>query len=415
MTHSKQKVKILIYCQDSLGLGHLRRTINVAHVISRLSPETTILFVSDSPLSPFFKLPPNSDVVKLPTIVKVGSGVWEAPNLPVSMKQLRKIRSQVLKSVAKAYQPDVMLVDHMPQGAMRELIPCLKTLRKHSPHTRIILGLRDILGASEDIIPQWKGDKAYEVIAKYYDSVLVYGNQDIYDLAYEYDFPLALQRKIFYTGYVFADGDDGVKISTKLSTEFSTYKPYNVLVTGGGGSDAFPFMNVVLDAVKSLGEDIPFNTYMITGPFMPFQDRHALMEKAEGLPVVIRRKQSDCYKLFPQVDLVASMAGYNTICEILGFGKRAVVIPRPGPSAEQGIRSGILDEKGYFHSIHPRDLTTEKMAQALMDGLNLHGRDGADGRQRHEKMPIFEMDGAKNAAEFVLKSVNVAPRLETVI
>ena len=32
-------VRVLIYCQDSFGLGHLRRNVNIAHEIHRLAPD----------------------------------------------------------------------------------------------------------------------------------------------------------------------------------------------------------------------------------------------------------------------------------------------------------------------------------------------------------------------------------------
>jgi len=395
----KDASRILIYCQDSFGLGHLRRTVNIAHDISRQSPDTTIIFVADSPLAPFFKLPPNSDFIKLPTIVKVNSGVWEAPRLTLSLKNLRKIRSRIIRKVAKHYQPDVMLVDHMPHGAMGELIPTLKMLRRRLPETQIVLGLRDILGASESIIRLWHEEGAYEAIEKYYDAVLVYGNQEVYDLGLEYEFSEQMRRKVHYTGYVFAPGKQNYGQTSELSAQFAIKRPHTVLVTGGGGSDAHFFMDKMLDAVRKLGSSVPFNTYMVTGPFMPQQDRQHLTHKAEGLPVIVKRKESDCRKLFPQVDLVASMAGYNTICEILGFGKRAVVIPRSGPSAEQSMRSRLLHDQGYIYTIHPHDLTPTYLADTLLNRLN------GNGRSHIVPEGALDLDGANHAATYLLEEI----------
>ena len=80
--------RVMIYCQDSLGLGHLRRNVNIARSLSLLRPGTSFLFVADSPVAPFFALPTNSDFLKLPTLVKVGKGKgegegeWEVRGLP---------------------------------------------------------------------------------------------------------------------------------------------------------------------------------------------------------------------------------------------------------------------------------------------------------------------------------------------
>ena len=104
-------------------------------------------------------------------------------------------------------------------------------------------------------------------------------------------------------------------------------------LVGGGGSDAYPFMDTMLDAIRGLGAHVPFNTLMVTGPFMPAREQGTLSRKAMGLPVVVRPADPDWLAHVRHADLVVSMAGYNTVCEVLKSGKQAIVVPRPGPSA----------------------------------------------------------------------------------
>ena len=40
--------RVLIYCQDSFGHGHLQLHVNVAHAIDRLDPDAIILLITDS-------------------------------------------------------------------------------------------------------------------------------------------------------------------------------------------------------------------------------------------------------------------------------------------------------------------------------------------------------------------------------
>jgi len=47
----------------------------------------------------------------------------------------------MLRSTVLAFRPDVLLVDHMPHGAMGELVPTLEALRDES--TVVLLGLRE--------------------------------------------------------------------------------------------------------------------------------------------------------------------------------------------------------------------------------------------------------------------------------
>src|SRR5213593_1608479 len=142
----KPHVKMLIYSQDGFGLGHLRRNLNIAIQVKRRVPSAAILLVADSPAAPFFKLPPHCDFVKIPTLVKVNTGIWRSDRLALGDGDLLTIRSELIQEVALSFRPDLFLVDHMPNGASGELAKGLAILKRHSPNTRVILGLRDILG-----------------------------------------------------------------------------------------------------------------------------------------------------------------------------------------------------------------------------------------------------------------------------
>jgi predicted glycosyltransferase len=64
------------------------------------------------------------------------------------------------------------------------------------------------------------------------------------------------------------------------------------------------------------------------------------------------------------------MAGYNTLTEILRFRKRAVIVPRPGPSAEQRMRAAILAARGFVSTIDPANLSPATLASAIVSTLS---------------------------------------------
>ena len=82
----------------------------------------------------------------------------------------------------------------MPHGAMGELIPALEALKYAHVPTQIVLGLRDILDVKAVIARRWAIEGAYQTIEQYYDRVLVYGMQDVYDIAKQYNFPTPIGR-----------------------------------------------------------------------------------------------------------------------------------------------------------------------------------------------------------------------------
>ena len=127
---------------------------------------------------------------------------------------------------------------------------------------------------------------------------------------------------------------------------------------------------------------------------MPEELQQDLQKNAVGLPVSVKCLRGDSLQYLLQADLIVSMAGYNTICEILKFSKKAVVIPRAGPSAEQGIRSRILHKLELLRSIHPRDLTPELLAKSICARLD-EPKDAA-------WPPAPDLNGAIDAARLLI-------------
>ena len=64
--------------------------------------------------------------------------------------------------------------------------------------------------------------------------------------------------------------------------------------------------------------------------------RTELAQLARRIPgVVLQAFSDDMMSLIDAADLVVAMGGYNTVCEVLTLGKRAIVVPRVRPVQEQ--------------------------------------------------------------------------------
>ena len=108
--------RLLIYSQDGMGLGHLRRTRNIAREVLTWKPGC-ILILADSPVVPFFSPLGGVDYLKLPTIIKTGDVTWQSSILPLNISETVNLRAKVIRQVFREFKPDVVLVDHMPVGA----------------------------------------------------------------------------------------------------------------------------------------------------------------------------------------------------------------------------------------------------------------------------------------------------------
>ncbi len=344
----------------------MQRTSSIAWEIYRLHAEASILTFSDSQLGQFFPISPHHDYIKLPSIAKDGPGKWKATHLTMSFPEILHLRKQLLSHVLLNYAPDIFLVDHMPHGAMGELLPALEAMKHSRIHTQVVLGLRDILDSPEVTINRWKVEGAYEAIERYYARILVFGMRDVYDVAEKYQLPEGDAKKVFYCGYVtnLSTASNAPSIRARHLAD----KPRDtrlIMVMAGGGADAYPMMRSLIDALPKVLESHKCFVVVITGPFMPPALIADLNQRAAGLPIHMMESVTDSLSHIAAADLVISMAGYNTSVEILRMRRSAILIPRAGPSAEQRTRARLFADKHWVDMIDPDDLTPKKLAQRV--------------------------------------------------
>jgi predicted glycosyltransferase len=367
---TRQGLRIAIYSQDGFGLGHMQRTASIAWEIYRLRPEASILTFSDSQLGQFFPISPHHDYIKLPSIAKDSPGNWKATHLRMSFPEILQLRQELVRNVLLNYAPDIFLVDHMPHGAMGELLPALDALKGSGIPVHNVLGLRDILDSPEVTINRWQVEGAYEVIERYYARILVFGMQDVYDVAANYQFPEWAVKKLFYCGYV--SNLDHERNAYSIRARYLAEKAVDtrlIVVMAGGGADAYSMMSTLIEALPKVLEEQPCNVAVITGPFMPVELIADLERRAEHLPIQMLEAVHDSLSYISAADLVIAMAGYNTSVEILRMKTPAILIPRAGPSAEQRTRAGLFAAKRWVDMIDPDELTPESLAQCISTHL----------------------------------------------
>jgi predicted glycosyltransferase len=375
--------------------------------------------VSDSPLGRFFTAGAGHDYCKLPSVRKNGPGDWSPVSLASSFPDVLAVRSAMLRSAVESFRPDVMLVDHMPHGAMGELVPTLEALR--DTPTCVVLGLRDILDAPAVIRERWRLEGAYDAVERYYDRVLVYGSPDVFDIAAEYDWPPAAVERLQYCGYVCGPPPRQEVRRVRERILRGTPDARLVVTMAGGGADAYPLFDTLLQTLPTVLHVQPCHLVVITGPFLPPEQRHDLAQRAQRLPVTLLTSVADPVQYLAAADMVVAMAGYNTTAEILSVGTRALLVPRSGPSAEQRMRARLFAERGWVDWLPPEDLDAVSLARAVIAGLrersgatvaappNLEGRTAASAALialfRDTRPPVTLPDRAKCAAATVDSSL----------
>ena len=199
------------------------------------------------------------------------------------------------------------------------------------------------------------------------------GSPDIFDVPKEYGFPEAIAQKVRFCGYIQRHSiyRSRARVRQELAVE-----PHEklVLVTPGGGADGELLVMTYLEMMANRQDkafDSSLKSLIVCGYEMPSEQRQLVHQVAAKNPQIkVIDFSDDLLSLMDAADLVVSMGGYNTTCEILSLKKQAIVVPRIHPVQEQWIRAERMAQRHLFYTLHPHDLSTETLATALKQKLN---------------------------------------------
>jgi predicted glycosyltransferase len=342
----------------------LRRNLLLAAALRHCGPDPDVLLIAGMREAGAFAMPEGVDCVSLPAYAKTSDGTYHARNLGVGMETLRGMRAAIIRAAVKKFQPDLMIVDNVPRGAQFELDPALRSL-KRSGHTRIVLGLRDIIDRPAVMRQQWLRQRNFEALREFYSDIWVYGDPALYDTATEYGLGPELTALVTYTGYLDQVERLGSTAahSARLALIGDDPRPY-VLCTVGGGRDGVELSTSFAQACMPDGH----RGILITGTQMPIQGRERIKRDAAGRPdLTVVDFVQEPVGLVAGATAYVSMCGYNTACEIMSVGVRALVVPRVRPRAEQLIRAERLSAQGHADMMHPDDLSPASISDWLAE------------------------------------------------
>ena len=354
---------ILMYSHDTYGLGHIRRSMAIASHL--LGPRINILILTGSPIVGRFSFPEQIDFVRIPGMIKKTNDEYLPLSIKINVQHALDIRKNIITATAKTFQPHLFIVDKEPLGLKKEVLPTLQWLRRCRPDTRAILGLRDVMDDAETVKKDWKEKRVYQHLENLYSEIWIYGIREFYDPVVEYDISESISRKMHFTGYIprKIPGKEAVRHFKKEIGVKNDQKL--VVVTTGGGGDGYKVMDTYLTALESYPHSQPIKSVLITGPFMPKQERRDVFKRARKLGVRTYHFYRQMEKVFAAADVVVSMGGYNTLCEILGQGTVSLVIPRETPRKEQIIRARAFNKQNLVDYIPWDDFTPELLHKKI--------------------------------------------------
>ncbi|RAM36851.1 glycosyltransferase family protein [Arthrobacter globiformis] len=352
-------LRIVLYSHDSVGLGHVRRNLALAHALSNQLPvltgrAVTGLLVSGTALAPGFDVPAGWDWIILPAVEKGPAG-YQPRNLSVPMQDLISLRAGLLDSVLGGFLPHLVVVDRHATGIHRELESALRRARA-AGSVRTVLGLREILDAPEAAIAEWERVGGAPLVNDLFDAIWVYGDPAVHNPVAAGEIPPSVQQLIRFTGYLAAGRPAGPGKLTMPGPYFMT--------TVGGGADGHAL--AALAAEAELPEGV--GHLVVAGPQMPAEQLADLRRRA-GAGVRIIERLDGMVPHLRGAQAIVSMGGYNTVCEIMSTDVPALIVPRIHSRSEQRIRAASLASAGYVESREIGTLTPGTLSRWLASRL----------------------------------------------
>ena len=364
-------MRLLVYSHDTFGLGNIRRTLAICKHVHAAIQDLSILIVSGSPMLQSFRVEPGIDYIKLPCLKRTKLGELGVRFLDLDLREIVRLRRELILSTVMGYRPDVVFVDKKPDGLAGELDPSLRHIKCSSSNTRIHLVLRDILDSPTVTLDDWTRHGYFSILRWYYDGIFVLGDRKIFDVREEYQFPLRLREKVHHYGYVQREAPQRSRHEIRRDLGVENAESL-VLVTTGGGEDGFEILAASLAATGNLAKRLAVKTLLVTGPELSADKSRVIRRIARSRPdLQVIEFTDDLMSYMHAADVVVSMAGYNSICELLTLRKRSIVIPRVKPVEEQKIRAERLAGLGAFRVILPNELTSQLLENAVEEELRL--------------------------------------------
>lgn len=354
-------MRVMIVVTHLLGTGHLSRALTLGRAFADAGHDVQLL----SGGMPAPQL--NHDgvhLVQLPALRSDGTNftdLLDQSGQSVRSNTLRN-RKTILLDALNAQQPDVLITELFPFGRRvlgDEFLSLLDQAILLKKRPVILASIRDILA------PPSKPSRVSvteDIVARYYDAVLVHSDPQITPLALSWPVSPKLDRRVRYTGYV----------AQKMPS--TTSRPSGeVLVSAGGGGVGSALFRTAIDAAKLLPD---LRWRILVGGANAGEDVIELSKIVPNHSVIIEPARPDFRELLTTASASVSMCGYNTALDLLQTGIPAVIVPfEEGGEIEQGLRAQGLAKLPGFKVIASETLTPPQLAQAVLDVMSDDNRD----------------------------------------
>ncbi len=358
---------LLFYCQHSLGLGHLVRSLTLA---GGLAGDFRVVLLNGGRLPRGTVIPAGVELVCLPPLGMGTDGVLVSGDRRRSVERTLALRSELIMGVHARVRPDVVLVELFPFGRRKfrgEVIALLQAARAAGAATAC--SLRDILMSSRRDQPrhdEWSCGLANDLL----DAILVHSDPRFARLEESFRPQTPLRVPVHYTGFVAPD-------APARPLPARAQGAHRIVVSAGGGRYGGQLLGTAVAAhqLRLAGQGVALRA--LAGPFLAADAWRALRAMAaRSRGVEVRRTVPDLAAELATAAASVSQCGYNTTLDIMRSRVPALVVPfAQGREDEQTRRAARLAELGAVRVLPEPRLDPVTLAAELDELLDFRPAD----------------------------------------
>ena len=350
--------RILFYCASNVGLGHLGRVLRIIRQLQQRLPQANILLATDAPHSVLAAQASHLATLRLPSFQFTAQETFdEKPYaLDLTNRELRALRSDLLKTTVASFKPDLIYMDTLPHGKRDEMLPALKS----RGNARAILCMRDIPASPEESF-KFTDPKRMKKALSIYDRILIAGDAAFFNPIHEYKWPQAIAAKTRFIGFVVPPAIEPTKPDPSQQ---------NIIAAFGGGWEATELAGAIIAAFQQIGQaNANARLTIFTGPAISESSLANLRQTNPSDAIRIER-YSDTFSNELARSSVAILQAGSTAFQVLETDKPLILYYRNFKDKEQEVRAKLLGRLPGIQVLNRESLSVETLANMLQDALN---------------------------------------------
>lgn len=386
---------LLFYCQHSLAVGHLVRSLALA---ASLAEHFRVMLLNGGRMPKGFVIPAGVQVINLPPLGVDETNQLVSHDRRISVERALDRRKKMMLTCFDNLRPTVVVLELFPFGRKKfavELRPLLEAAHSDDKRSFIVCSLRDLFG-SQQPIQQKYDDRAAMLANQFLDLVLVHSDPSFAHFDESFHPTVPLKVPVIHTGFVVPRSTPGTSVQRSRK---------RILVSAGGGSVGEPLLRTAIEALRYLQDDPEIEMKLIAGPFLPDDAWNALRAMARRKPQlnVVRWVNNLCDEMRGAAVSI-SQAGYNTCLDVVRAGVPALLVPFvKGNDSEQQKRALRLQRLGAAEVMDQDTLNPARLAATIRESMN-----------REIVKPQLNLDGAKRSTQIIASMVTATPQAKAI-